>query len=81
MNDTHQEPIQKTPRGPSKGTGRQLMEAASEDFQSPLPHDDGGRYDLIQRNSNVESPAMGDILVDLEACPGGSGLVVWIVGG
>ena len=81
MNDTHQGPNQKTPRGPSKGSGRRVAEAASGDFKSPLPNEDGGRYGLIQRKANAETLAMGDILVDLDAGPGGTGLVVWIVGG
>ncbi len=95
MNDTHKEPNQKalpgpTRRGPSrpgasKDSGRQAIESQSGDLTSPLPYEDAVPQGLIsgldQRKANGQIFAIGDILVDVDAGPGGTGLVVWIVGG
>lgn len=70
---------------PAKGPGRQAIMATSGNSTSPFPYGDGAPNGLIggltQREANTEAFALGDILVDLDACPGGTGLAVWIVGG
>ncbi|MCH7714349.1 MAG: hypothetical protein IIC99_12085 [Chloroflexi bacterium] len=76
-----QESSQKALRVPSIGSGCQVAYAGDGESVSPLLHGDGGRYDLVQGEANSEIIALGDILVDVDAGPGGMGLVVWIVGG
>ena len=80
MNHTRREPNQKAQRGSSNDPGCQVAAGDGESAFSLL-HRDGRRFDLNRSEANSETLASGDILVDVDAGPGGIGLVVWIVGG
>lgn len=85
MSDTRRGSNQKAPRGPSKGSGCPVAFAdaygGDGELVSSLPLGDGGRYELNLGEANAEILALGDILVDVDAGPGGMGLALWIVGG
>lgn len=77
---TRQESDQKT-RRPSQSSGYPGSGAGSGDSKSRIARGAGGKTGLIQEEENLTSLPLGDILVDVDAGPGGVGLVVWIVGG
>ena len=81
MSYMRQEPKQKAPRGSSKGSRCQGDDARSGGSPSRLPHGADDGYGLIQGEGAAESLSLGGILVDVDAGPGRTGLVVWIVGG
>jgi len=95
MSDTNQKPSHKTPwepsglglsrLGPAKGSGRHAIMPNSGNPASPFPYEDDAPDGLIggptQKEAKAEAFAMGGILADLDACPGGTTLAVWIVGG
>lgn len=81
MSQMRQGSNQKAPRGRSKGPGRRVASAGDGESVSPLLPGDGGGFDLIRGKAMSEILALGDILVDVDAGPGGTGLALWIVGG
>ena len=81
MSYMRHEPKQKAPRGSSQGARRPVDDARIGGSQSRLAHGADGGYGLIQGEDIAESLSLGDILVDVDAGPGGTGLVVWIMGG
>ena len=81
MSDTCQGTNRNVPRGISKGYRCGVDDAGAGESVSSLLHGAGGWHDLIRGQGNAELRSVGDILVDVDAGPGGTGLVVWIVGG
>ena len=67
--------------GPSTGSACQVADARSGDSKSPQPRGAGGGYDPFKGEGTAELTTLGDILVDVDTGPGGTGLMVWIVGG
>ena len=81
MSRTRQASCQKAPRGLAKSSGRHVADANSEDPKSRFTQSAGGRYGLFQEEGSTGTLELEDILVDVDAGPGGTGLIVWIMGG
>ena len=81
MKHTRQECQQPDPRGPANGSVWRVADAGTGDSQSRPRLGVDGQYELVLGEGNAETLALGDILVDVDGGPGGTGLVVWIMGG